>query len=272
MTKNSTAFFGFLLLLLLSLSSNAQQESPPLKAKLKNAYDTTKAFVREQTPVVKQKLKTFESKLQYGIGGNVAYSTTLNISKEKLQNRGFSGDSFAVEPTIEYAFFGVAQYSITPRLDVQLGIGYSKQSESIFIYPSVFLSLPVTPAQLEKHLEISLAYLSFPIQTNYLVHRKSNGQLLWLSIGVTPKYLLKTEDNYRSLIYDKVAFTTGGSTYTLTSEFAMTQRFFLFKKQQVDFSLFGSINTIRYIGGWGFLENLRKSKNVQLGVQMKYFF
>lgn len=271
MKKNIITTWSTLLLLLLYFGS-AAQESPPLREKIKNTYDTTKAFMQAQTPVVKQKLKTFESKLHYGIGGNVAYSTTLNISKEKLQNRGFSGDSFMVEPTIEYAFFGVTQYSITPRLDVQLGVGYSKQSESIFIYPSVFLSLPVTPEQLEKHLEISLEYLSFPIQANYLAYRQADGQAIWLSIGVTPKYLLRTENNYSDLIYDKIAFTTNGAKYTLTSEVAMTQRFFLFEKQQVDFSLFGSINTIRYIGGWGFLENLRKSKNVQLGVQMKYFF
>jgi hypothetical protein len=249
MKKNIITTWSTLLLLLLYFGSTAQ-ESPPFMAKVKN----------------------ITKDIQLGVGANVAYSTTLNISKEKLQNRGFSGDSFTVEPTVEYAFWGVAQYSISPRLDVQLGVGYSKQSESIFIYPSVFLSLPVTPEQLEKHLEISLEYLSFPIQANYLAYRQADGQAIWLSIGVTPKYLLKTENNYGDLIYHKVAFTTNGAQYILTSEAAITQRFFLWDKQQVDFSFFGSINQTGYMGGWGFLENIGNSKNVQLGVQMKYFF
>jgi hypothetical protein len=219
------------------------------------------------------KFNNFKGKVKLGVGANVAYSTTRNISKEKLEPFGFSGDSFTVAPTIEYAFFGVAQYAISPRFDVQLGVGYSKQSESIFIYPSVFFSFPPPANQLEKHLEISASYLSFPLRVNWGAYQQASGQMVWVSGGITPNILLNYEDNYPKLIYHLVGLGGYASKFVLNTELAITSRHFFSNNQQVDFSLYGSISQTQIIGGgWGFLTNLSFSKNLQLGVQMKYFF
>lgn len=273
MTKNSTAFFGFLLLLLLSLSSNAQQESPPLKAKLKNTYDTTKVFVKEQAPIVKQKLKTFESKLYYGIGGNVAYSTTHGISRIKYSNNGFSGDSFKVMPTIEYAIFGVVQYPISPRLEVEVGLGYAKQEEDIYIYPSTFFRLPITPDQLEKHLVIEAHYLQIPIQFNWSIFQSQTRDITRLNVGMNTKFLKAQENNFNYLIYGRRGMPPHYLTIRVyTAQIGLTQRISL-KKSHFDFSIFGAADASKFmLPGFGFLKNVSDSRNVQAGIQLKYFF
>ena len=272
MKKNIITTWSTLLLLLLYFGS-AAQESPPLREKIKNTYDTTKTHLQEQAPVVKQKLKTFERKLHYGIGANVAYSTTHGITRTKYSPYGFSGDSFQVMPTIEYAAFGVLQYPISSRLEVEVGLGYAKQKEDIYIYPSALFSWPPTPDQLEKHLVIDLDYLHIPVQFNWRTNRLLENPTLF-SLGVTPRFLLREENNYNDLIYHLIDLVGNSSkSFLLTAEGGLTQRFLLANGQYIDTSLFASLSQTPYMGRtWGFLANIKDSQNLQLGIQLKYFF
>jgi hypothetical protein len=209
----------------------------------------------------------------FGIGGNAAYSTTWNISKEKLQNRGFSGDSFTVAPTIEHAIFGAMQYVISPQLELEIGLGYSNQKEDITIYPSTFLPGPILPQDLEKHLLIGLYYLSVPIQANYAFMQNSTGELAWLNVGLSNNFLIKEDNNFNTLIYEYVSL--GGEyapIYQCMANIGMTKRHQL-KKGHLDVSLFGAMSlTSMTVGKWGFLGNIENAKNVQGGLQLKYFF
>lgn len=273
MTKNTTAFFGFLLLMLLSLSSNAQQESPPLKEKFKNTYDTTKTHLQDQTPVVKQKLKTFESKLYYGIGGNVAYSTTHGITRIKYSNNGFSGDSFKVMPTIEYAIFGAVQYPISPRLEVEVGLGYAKQEEDIYIYPSTFFRLPITPDQLEKHLVIEAHYLQIPIQFNWSIFQSQTRDITRLNVGMNANFLMTENHTLNDVIDERIGIPNNILTTRMyTLNIGLTQRISI-NKSHIDISLFGSTNLKSTTGfTFGFLRNVADARNVQTGIQLKFFF
>ncbi|MFK7950768.1 MAG: hypothetical protein AB8G11_24495 [Saprospiraceae bacterium] len=236
MTKNSIQCFIVLWLLLMSLSSAAQD-------------------------------------LHFGIGGNAAYSTTRNISTEVLSPHGFSGDSFQVMPTIEHAIFGVVQYPISARLEVELGIGYSNQREDIRIYPSRFLTVPAPPEQLERNLLINNYYLHLPLQFNWAVLQNSTGELAWLNVGISNNFLIAEDNNYNSIIYERIGLGDRYAfTYQCMANAGLSKRYSL-SKGHIDISLFSAVNLNRLIGNtWGFLNNLEYIKNVQLGLQLKYFF
>jgi hypothetical protein len=209
----------------------------------------------------------------FGIGGNAAYSTTWNISKEKLQNRGFSGDSFTVAPTIEHAIFGAMQYVISPQLELEIGLGYSNQKEDITIYPSTFLRFPPLPQDLEKHLEINHYYFHVPIQANYAFMQNSTGELAWLNVGLSNNFLIKEDNNYNALIYEYVGFAGGSAAiYQCMANIGMTKRHQV-GKGHIEVSLFGAISLTKLLTRrWGFLANIEHAKNVQGGLQLKYFF
>lgn len=236
MTKNSIQCFIVSWLLLMSLSSTAQD-------------------------------------FHFGIGGNIAYSTTRNISTEVFSPRGFSGDSFQVMPTIEHAIFGVVQYPISSRLEVELGIGYSNQKEDIRIYPSAFLPGPITPHDLEKPLLINNYFLHFPVQLNYAFMQNTTGELAWLNIGISNNFLIAEDNNYNRIIYEQIGL--GGEyapIYQCMPSIGLTKRYQI-GKGHFDISLFGASSITRLSGStWGFMKNIEKARNLQGGLQLKYFF
>ena len=236
MTKNSIQCFIVSWLLLIALSSTAQD-------------------------------------LHFGIGVNAAYSTTRNISTEVLDHRGFSGDSFQVMPTIEHAIFGVVKYPISSRLEVELGIGYSNQKEDIIIYPSRYLTIPPPPEQLERNLLINNYYVYLPLQLNWAVLQNSTGELAWLNLGLSNNFLVVENNNYNSIIYERIGL--GGKyapKYQCMTQIGITKRYKR-GKGYFDASLFGAISiTDMTVGKWGFLGNIEYGQNLQGGLQLKYFF
>jgi hypothetical protein len=209
----------------------------------------------------------------FGIAGNAAYSTTWNISKEKLQNRGFSGDSFTVAPTIEHAIFGVMQYAISPQLELEVGLGYSNQKENITIYPSTFLPGPISSRDLEKNLEINHYYFHVPIQVNYAFMQNGTGELAWLNVGLSNNFLIKEDNNYNALIYEYIYLGSDyAPMYQCMANLGITKRHQL-GKGHIDVSIFGAMSLTKMIGNtWGFMKNIERAKNVQGGLQLKYFF
>ena len=236
MTKNSIQCFIVSWLLLMSLSSVAQD-------------------------------------FHFGVGGNVAYSTTHGISRIQYSNKGFSGDSFTVAPTIEHAIFGIVQYSINSRLEIEVGLGYANHKEDIYIYPSRFLTIPPPPDQIEKHLEINAYYLQLPIQVNWAIFQSSTKQVTRLNVGLNPKLMVKQESNFRQLIYENVGMPNGHlNPLLLMTELGVTQRIQL-KNSHIDFSIFGAASLNSFSSAtFGFLSNLADGRNLQAGLQMKYFF
>jgi hypothetical protein len=231
------------------------------------------SFGQGEPLLMNYQLNNAQQKLKFGIGANVAYSMTRNISKEKLQNRGFSGDSFTVAPTIEHAIFGIVQYPISPQFELEVGLGYSNQKEDITIYPSSFLPGPILPQYLEKNLLINLYYLSVPIQVNYAFMQNSTGELAWLNVGLSNNFLIKEENNYNALIYEYLSL--GGEyapIYQCMANIGITKRH-QFGRGHLDISLFGAMGLTKLSKRrWGFLDNIEHAKNVQGGLQLKYFF
>ncbi len=241
--------FGFIPIFLLFFLGSHGQERHPLLLK----YDA------------------FKERISFGVGGNIVYSTTWNISEEQLEPYGFSGDSFTVHPTIEYAAFGLVQYQISPLFDVQVGLGYSKQSEDITIYPSTFIFFPIKDEDRQKHLKIDISYYHIPVHFNFLMFKR-NEQQVWLTAGVSSKFSISGKNNFSNLTYEKIGISYSYGYFNLVTDLAITHRFNLLNNQ-VDLSLFGSFNNTPLIEiGYGFLANMRDAKNLQLGVQMKYFF
>jgi hypothetical protein len=90
MTKNSTAFFGFLLLMLLGLSSNAQQESPPLEQENKSWFSQTKI----------------------GISTSGFQSTLSGVRTDLPPSSGFSGFPHTIDKTYGFSVAGLMQTPI----------------------------------------------------------------------------------------------------------------------------------------------------------------
>lgn len=246
MTKNTTAFFGFLLLLLLSLSSNAQQESPPLE----------------------QQHTSWLSKTKIGISTSGFQSTLSGVRTDLPPGYGFSGSSHTVEDTYGFSVGGLMQTSIFKFLDLEYGLGYFYESERINIdYINRWTGEPGS-----TRLKIDLHYLELPLTAKFRLF-KTLGNEVTLAGSFNTRFAIIQNSNYQDIIFEHVLLRgrqinnfmwNSKVAVGISNDFTKNYEFLLF--------LSADLSPFVEEGGWGFYTDLYPARNSQIGIQINYFF
>lgn len=248
MTKNSTAFFGFLLLLLLSLSSNAQQESPPLE---------------EQST-------SWLSKTKIGISTSGFQSTLSGVRTDLPPSYGFSGFPHMIDKTYGFSVAGLMQTPIFRFLEVEYGLGYFLERERLHFYDN----RPFTFASDTPTLKINLHYIEFPVGVKFKLLQKMNNQIL-LSGNLNTRLLAKKHDNYENIIFEEI-----GSPNRPYQQIMMNGVVAIGFRQKMNNSDYFEVLAFQSYDfmpmlkeeGWGVYKDLYPARNSQIGIKVNYFF
>ena len=247
MTKNSTAFFGFLLLMLLSFSSTAQQGSPTLE----------------------QEKKSWLSQTKIGISTSGFQSTLSGVRTDLPPSYGFSGFPHTVEDTYGFSVGGLIQTSIFKFLDLEYGLGYFYESERINIdYINRWTGEPGS-----TRLMIDLHYLEIPIGITGILFKKLNNQII-VSGNLNPRVLLIGDDNYQDIIFEEIGFFKKPYNKIIINgdlSFGFRQKM---DNNYLEILAFQSYDFMPMLKkeGWGFYNDLYPARNSQIGIKINYFF
>jgi hypothetical protein len=248
MTKNSTAFFGFLLLLLLSLSSNAQQESPPLEQEKKSWFSQTKI----------------------GISTSGFQSTLSGVRTDLPLSYGFSGYPHTIDKTYGFSVGGLMQTPIHRFFEVECGLEYFYTRQRLhfeYIDPFVF-ELDTSTLNIQRH------YLQMPLQLNLNLQPKWMTNQFIVKGGIVPMFLIGYNDNYNDIIFEEIfLFGEFYNHVLLNSNLSFGIRKPT-KKGHLEVLLFQSLELTPFVkeGGWGFYNDLYPARNSQVGIKINFFF
>jgi hypothetical protein len=179
MIKNTTAFFGFLLLMLLGLSSNAQQESPHLEQEKKSWFSQTKI----------------------GISTNGFQSTLSGVRTDLPPSGGFSGLPHTIDKTYGFSVGGLMQTPIFQFLDLEYGLGYFYESERINIDYINIWTLEPEP----KRLMIDLHYLEIPLTAKFKLFEALGNEVI-LAGSLNTRFSIVQNSNYQDIIFELIGF------------------------------------------------------------------
>jgi hypothetical protein len=247
MTKNSTAFFGFLLLMLLGLSSNAQQENPPLE----------------------QEKKSWLSQTKIGISTSGFQSTLSGVRTDLPPSYGFSGFPHTIEKTYGFSVGGLMQTPIFRFVELEYGLGYYLEQEKISIdYNDWFTGEPKV-----ADLDINLHYLELPLNIRIRLFQKLNNQII-LSGNINPRLLLVGDDNYQNIIFEFIGNPSRPYNRVIINgglSFGFRQRI---DNNYFEILAFQSYDLMPMLKkeGWGFYKDLYPARNSQVGIKINYFF
>jgi hypothetical protein len=248
MRKNSTAFFGFLLLILLSFSSTAQQESPPLE----------------------KENKSWLSKTKIGISTSGFQSTLSGVRTDLSPSWGFSGFPHTIDKTYGFSVGGLMQTPIHRFLEVEYGLEYFYNTQRVhFEYVDPFLlKFDTSTLKIQRH------YLQVPLQINLNLQPKWMERQFIIKGGVKPMLLIRQDDNFGRIKWDE-----RGLPRNLYNRFLFSGNISLGFRQKLDEShleilLFQSLELTPFVKeeGWGFYTDLYPARNSQVGVKINYFF
>jgi hypothetical protein len=247
MTKNTTAFFGFLLLMLLGLSSNAQQESPPLEQEKKSWFSQTKI----------------------GISTSGFQSTLSGVRTDLPPSGGFSGLPHTIDKTYGFSVGGLMQTPIHRFIEIEYGLGYFLEREKISIdYNDWFTGEPKV-----ADLNINLHYLEIPVGIRGILFQKSNNQII-LSGNINPRLLLVGYDNYQNIIFEFIGIPSRPWKKIMINgglSFGFRQKM---DNNYLEILAFQSYDFMPMLKkeGWGFYTDLYPARNSQIGIKINYFF
>jgi hypothetical protein len=246
MTKNSTAFFGFLLLMLLGLSSNAQQESPPLE----------------------QEKESWFSQTRIGISTSGFQSTLSGVRTDLPYGYGFSGSPHTVEDTYGFAIGGLMQTPVFEFLELEYGLGYFYESERINIdYINIWTAEPGS-----ARLMIDLHYLEIPLIAKFRLFKALGNEVI-LAGSFNTRFSIIQNSNYQDIIFEHIGLRKRQfNNFMWNSKVALGVSNDFSRNYEILLFLSADLSPFVRENPFGFMNDLLPARNSQIGIQVNYFF